>query len=91
MDLTRAEQVTELTESWEKDARWQGIKRNYSADDVVRLRPSIQIEHTLAKKGALRFWQTFKTEKFVTALGAMNGSQAVQMVRGGLKSIYLSG
>jgi len=91
MDLTRAEQVTELTESWEKDARWQGITRNYTAEDVVRLRPSIQVEHTLAKKGALRFWQTFKTEKFVTALGAMNGSQAVQMVRGGLKSIYLSG
>lgn len=91
MDLTRAEQVSELTESWEQDARWQGITRNYSAEDVVRLRPSIQVEHTLAKKGALRFWQIFKTEKFVTALGAMNGSQAVQMVRGGLKSIYLSG
>lgn len=91
MDLTRAEQVSQLTESWEQDARWHGITRNYSAEDVVRLRPSIQVEHTLAKKGALRFWQTFKTEKFVTALGAMNGSQAVQMVRGGLKSIYLSG
>ena len=91
MDLTRAEQVAQLTESWEKDARWNGIKRSYTPEEVVRLRPSIQIEYTLARKGAERFWQTFKTEKFITALGAMNGSQAVQMVRGGLKSIYLSG
>lgn len=91
MNLTRTEQIIELTESWKQDGRWNGITRNYSAEDVVRLRPSVQVEHTLAKKGALRFWQALKTEKFITALGAMNGSQAVQMVKGGLKSIYLSG
>lgn len=91
MDSCRTEQVKELNKAWAEDARWQGIKRNYTAEDVVRLRPSIKVEFTLAKKGAERFWQIFKTEKFVTALGAMNGSQAVQMVRGGLKSIYLSG
>jgi isocitrate lyase len=91
MNLTRTEQIIELTESWKQDGRWHGIARNYSAEDVVRLRPSVQVEHTLAKKGALRFWHALKAEKFITALGAMNGSQAVQMVRGGLKSIYLSG
>lgn len=91
MEATRTEQVELLEKSWAEDGRWQGIKRNYSAEDVVRLRGSVQVEFTLAKKGAEKFWQILKTQPFITALGAMNGSQAVQMVRAGLKSIYLSG
>lgn len=86
-----AQQVEELNQSWAKDARWRGIKRDYSAAEVVRLRTSIKVEHTLAKVGAERFWQTLNNEAYTVALGAMNGSQAVQMVRAGLKSIYLSG
>jgi isocitrate lyase len=91
MEATRTEQIELLEKSWTEDARWQGIKRSYSAQDVVRLRGSVQVEFTLAKKGAEKFWQILKTQPFITALGAMNGSQAVQMVRAGLKSIYLSG
>lgn len=91
MDATRPEQVSMLEKSWVEDARWQGIKRNYTAEDVVRLRGSVQVEFTLAKKGAEKFWQILKTQPYIHALGAMNGSQAVQMVKAGLKSIYLSG
>jgi isocitrate lyase len=83
--------VEQLRLSWLHNPRWAGITRDYSAEDVVRLRPSIKVEHTLAKVGAQRFWQLLHNEAFVVALGAMNGSQAVQMARGGLKSIYLSG
>lgn len=91
MEATKTEQVRSLEKSWAEDARWQGIQRNYAAEDVVRLRGSVQVEFTLAKKGAEKFWQILKTQPYITALGAMNGSQAVQMVRAGLKSIYLSG
>lgn len=91
MQNSRAQQILDLKKAWSQDPRWQGIKRNYTAEDVVRLRPSIKIEHTLAKVGAQRFWQSLNQEDYIVALGALNGSQAVQMVRAGLKSIYLSG
>jgi isocitrate lyase len=91
MQNSRAQQILDLKKAWTQDPRWQGIKRNYTAEDVVRLRPSIKIEHTLAKVGAERFWQALNQEDYIVALGALNGSQAVQMVRAGLKSIYLSG
>lgn len=91
MRQSKAEQALELSNSWASDPRWRGIKRNYSAIDVVSLRPSIQVEHTLAKLGAERFWQLLNEEPYVVAMGAINGSQAVQMARAGLKSIYLSG
>lgn len=91
MRQSKAEQVRLLEASWKEDSRWHGIKREYSAQDVVRLRPSIVVEHTLARLGAERFWQMLNNEPYITALGALNGSQAVQMVRAGLKSIYLSG
>ncbi|MDW8107845.1 MAG: isocitrate lyase, partial [Armatimonadota bacterium] len=71
--------------------RWQGIRRPYSAADVVRLRGSVQIEYTLAKLGAQRLWELMHTEPYVAALGALTGTQAVQMVQAGLKAIYLSG
>jgi isocitrate lyase len=71
--------------------RFDGIERPYSAEDVLRLRGSIPIEHTLARRGALRLWELLKSEEPVRALGAMTGNQAMQMVRAGLKAIYLSG
>jgi len=91
MDQSKKEQAARLKDSWAKDSRWLGITRSYSAEDVLRLRPSVQIEHTLAKLGADRLWQTLRNDPYVIALGAMNGSQAVQMVRAGLRSLYLSG
>ena len=71
--------------------RFDGIKRPYTADDVARLRGSVPIEHTLAKRGALKLWELLNTEDYVHSLGAMTGNQAMQMVRAGLKAIYLSG
>lgn len=91
MRSTNSDLSTTITSHWEKDARWKGIKRTYTAEDVMRLRPSLKVEHTLARVGAERLWELLHKEPHITALGAMNGSQAVQMVRAGLKSIYLSG
>ena len=71
--------------------RFAGIKRPYTADDVAKLRGSVPIEHTLAKRGALKLWELLATEDYVHSLGAMTGNQAMQMVRAGLKAIYLSG
>jgi isocitrate lyase len=74
-----------------KDGRFDGIERPYSAADVERLRGTVAIEHTLARRGAEKLWNLFQTEDFVPALGALTGNQAVQQVRAGLKAIYLSG
>ena len=71
--------------------RWKNVKRDYSAADVVNLRGSVQIEHTLAKRGAEKLWNLIHTEPFVNALGALTGNQAMQQVKAGLKAIYLSG
>jgi isocitrate lyase len=76
---------------WKGDERWKGIERPYTADDVVRLRGSIQIEYTLANEGARRFWELLHAEPFTAALGALTGSQGVQQVQAGLKAIYVSG
>jgi len=89
--MTINQQVEELTVAWETDPRWQGIKRPYAAEDVVRLRGSIKIEHTLARLGAERLWNLLHSEPYVPALGALTGNQAVQQVKAGLKAIYLSG
>jgi isocitrate lyase len=83
--------ASELAESWHTDPRWQGIVRPYSPEDVVRLRGSLKIEYTLAETGARRLWELLHTEDYVPALGALTGNQAMQMVRAGLKAIYLSG
>ena len=76
---------------WASNPRWAGVKRGYSAEDVVRLRGSVHVEHTLAKRGAEKLWHYLHTEPFVNALGAMTGNQAMQQVKAGLKAIYLSG
>ena len=83
--------IQELTNSWDRDERWTGITRPYSAEDVIKLRGSIDIEHTLAKRGAEKLWKYLHEEDFVRALGALTGNQAVQQVKAGLKAIYLSG
>jgi isocitrate lyase len=83
--------IQELTNSWNRDERWTGITRPYSAEDVIKLRGSIDIEYTLAKRGAEKLWKYLHEEDFVRALGALTGNQAVQQVKAGLKAIYLSG
>jgi len=80
-----------LQKEWTESPRWKGIKRGYTADDVVRLRGSVQIEHTLARRGVERLWRLLNEEPFVNALGALTGNQAMQQVKAGLKAIYLSG
>ncbi len=83
--------VLALEKDWQTNARWRNIQRTYTARDVVRLRGSIQIQHTLAELGAKRLWNLLKNEKFVRSLGAMSGNQAVEMVAAGLQAIYVSG
>ncbi|HWE81105.1 MAG TPA: isocitrate lyase [Gaiellaceae bacterium] len=83
--------ATELSFGWANDARWHGITRPYSADDVIALRGRFPVEHTLARLGAERLWELVRRPEPVTALGAVTGGQAVQMVRAGLEAIYLSG
>ncbi|MEG7957478.1 isocitrate lyase [Bacillus cereus] len=85
------EKIEKLQESWELDERWKGITRPYSAEDVIRLRGSIDIEHTLARRGAEKLWTSLHTEDYINALGALTGNQAMQQVKAGLKAIYLSG
>ena len=80
-----------LERDWETNPRWEGITREYTADDVERLRGSVQIEQTLAELGAERLWRMLEEEPYVSALGALTGNQAIQQVRAGLKAIYLSG
>jgi isocitrate lyase len=80
-----------LQAEWETDPRWAGVTRTYSAEDVLRLRGSVQEEHTLARLGAERLWRLLHEEEYVPALGALTGGQAVQQVRAGLPAIYVSG
>src|SRR5438270_10811706 len=80
-----------LEREWENGSRWNGIVRDYSADDVERLRGSIDIKYTFAELGADRLWRLLNDEPYVAALGALTGNQAIQQVRAGLKAIYLSG
>src|ERR1700712_4407595 len=89
--LTREQQTAALEKDWATNPRWKDIKRTYSAADVVRLRGSIQPEHTLARRGAEKLWHLVNTEPFVNTLGALTGNQAMQQVKAGLKAIYLSG
>src|SRR5438045_1581387 len=87
----RSRSITELETNWKGNLRWNGIKRPYTEEEVVRLRGSIQIEYTLARLGAERLWNLLHSEPYVAALGALTGNQAVQQVKAGLKAIYLSG
>lgn len=81
----------QLQQHWDSEARWTGIKRGYSAEEVVRLRGTVVIDHSLARLGAGKLWNSLNTTDFVNALGALTGNQAMQQVKAGLKAIYLSG
>ncbi|MEQ8661438.1 MAG: isocitrate lyase, partial [Gammaproteobacteria bacterium] len=85
------EQAKQLSQDWATSPRWKGVTRPYSAEDVVRLRGSVMIEHTLATRGAQKLWKLVNEEDFVPCLGALTGGQAVQQVKAGVKAIYLSG
>ncbi len=87
----REQEAADLAAQWSDNPRWSGITRPYQPEDVLRLRGSIQVEHTLARLGAERLWNLLHGEKYVRALGALTGNQAVQQVQAGLKAIYLSG
>jgi isocitrate/methylisocitrate lyase len=80
-----------LSEDWSSSPRWRGVRRDYAAEDVLRLRPRLLVEHTLARVGAERLWRLLSERDHLPALGAMTGGQAVQMVKAGLEAIYLSG
>lgn len=88
--LNKQEAIQQVDQSWQGE-RFKGITRTYTAEDVVRLRGSVQIEHTLARLGAERLWNLLHTEHHIKALGALTGNQAIQQVKAGLKAIYLSG
>ncbi len=94
-DLRIEEQIREdaeaLEQDWDTNPRWHGIERHYSAEDVIKLRGSFRVEHSVARAGAERLWRLVHEEDFVAALGALTGGQAVEMVKAGLQAIYLSG
>ena len=89
--MKRREQVATLEHEWHHDSRWTNVTRSYTADDVVRLRGSVLIEHTLATRGAEKFWRLLHEADPVCGLGALTGNQAIQEVQAGLKAIYCSG
>ena len=88
---TRQQAAAEIQKDWDTNPRWKGIQRNYTADDVVRLRGSLHIEHTLARHGAEKLWNMVNNEAYINCLGALTGGQAMQQVKAGIKAIYLSG
>ena len=85
------DEVSELEDFWENDPRWKGIARTYSAEEVLKLRGNLHVEHTFARVGAKRLWYLLHKEPYIAALGALTGNQAVQQVEAGLQAIYLSG
>ena len=89
--ITREQEAQKLQRDWTENPRWRGIKRGYSAEEVIRLRGSLQVEHTLARRGAEKLWDLVNTEPFVNSLGALTGNQAMQQAKAGLKAVYLSG
>ena len=88
---TRDQEIAALKQDWAQNPRWNGIKRGYTAEDVVRLRGSLKIEYTLAKSGAEKLWKMVNERPFVNSLGASTGNQAMQQVKAGVPAVYLSG
>jgi isocitrate lyase len=84
-------EVHRIRSDWNENPRWKGVKRGYAAEDVHRLRGSLQVEHTLARRGAEKLWRMMQERPFVNSLGALTGNQAMQQVRAGVPAIYLSG
>ncbi len=89
--MSRDQEIAQIKRDWAENPRWKGVRRGYAAEDVYRLRGSLQIEHTLARRGSEKLWCSLKEQPFINALGAMTGNQAMQQVKAGLKAIYLSG
>ena len=89
--MLRRDQISRMESEWAHSPRWKGIERNYSAEDVVKLRGTVQIEYTLARNGADKFWRLVNQEQPLCGLGALTGNQAIQEVQAGLKAIYCSG
>jgi len=89
--MSKLRTAEEIQKDWDTNPRWEGITRDYTASDVVRLRGTVPIEYSIAKLGAEKLWKHLHTEDFVNALGALTGNQAMQQVKAGLKAIYLSG
>jgi len=89
--LIAAEEIQALEHKWRNDPRWRGVTRSYTAEKVLRLRGTLKIEHTIADQMSQKLWRLLNSERYVNALGALTGNQAVQMVQAGLKAIYLSG
>jgi isocitrate lyase len=85
------QQIESIEEDWLENPRWRGVERGYAAKDVVRLRGSVQVEHTLARCGAEKLWRMMHERPFVNSLGALTGNQAVQQVKAGVPAVYLSG
>jgi isocitrate lyase len=88
---SRELETAKIKKDWEQNPRWKGVRRGYGADDVYKLRGSLQIEHTLAKRGAEKLWNLMREMPYVNSLGAMTGNQAMQQVKAGVPAIYLSG
>ena len=91
MGIETMKTAEQLERDWQENPRWQGVERSYTGKDVVKLRGSVAVEHTLARRGAEKLWRLLHTEPFVNALGALTGNQAMQQVKAGLKAIYCSG
>lgn len=90
--ITKLNQNAQALEArWKSEPRWKGVSRPYTAQDVEKLRGTVQVEYTLARLGAERLWHLLHTERYVAALGAMTGNQAIQQVEAGLQAIYISG
>jgi len=89
--VTRKAEAATIQKDWDTNPRWQGVKRGYTAEDVVRLRGSVRPEYTLARQGAEKLWNLVNNEAYVNCLGALTGGQAMQQVKAGVKAIYLSG
>ncbi len=83
--------VEQLKKDWAENPRWKGIKRGYTAEDVVRLRGNVPVEYSLAQRGAEKLWELITTTPYVNCLGALTGGQAMQQAKAGIKAIYLSG
>src|SRR4029453_11139364 len=90
-DFMTPQSAAQIESHWKESPRWKGVARGYKAADVIRLRGSVQVEHSIARLGAEKLWRYLHELPFVNALGALTGNQAMQQVRAGLKAIYLSG
>ena len=89
--MNKLRSAKEIQQDWDTNPRWKNVKRDYTAEEVVRCSGSVRIEHSLAKNGAEKLWNLINTEDFVNALGALTGNQAMQQAKAGLKAVYLSG